>query len=115
YTALILDELKRQHVNATFFVIGQNAEMHPGLVQREWAEGHDIGSHTFTHPNLGEVSPRRVELELNTTQRALQSILHHSTILFRPPYNADAEPESAEEVQPIVEAAKLHYVTVGES
>lgn len=114
YTAQILDTLKRFGVRATFFVIGENAEHYPDLVQRIWEEGHEIGSHTFTHPNMGAVSIRRARLELNATQRILQSILGRSTLLFRPPYNADAEPTSAEEVSPIIVASQMGYLTVGE-
>lgn len=114
YTGQILDELKRFGVRATFFVIGENAEHHPDLVRRIWEEGHEIGSHTFTHPNMGAVSIRRARLELNATQRAIQSITGRSTLLFRPPYNADAEPTSAEEVRPIIIASQMGYLTVGE-
>jgi poly-beta-1,6 N-acetyl-D-glucosamine synthase len=114
YTGQILDELRRLGVRATFFVIGENAEHHPDLVRRIWEEGHEIGSHTFTHPNMGAVPTRRARLELNATQRILQSILGRSTLLFRPPYNADAEPSSAEEVRPIQIASQMGYLTVGE-
>lgn len=114
YTAQILDVLKRFGVRATFFVIGENAEHHPDLLQRMWEEGHEVGSHTFTHPNMGAVSIRRAKLELNATQRIVQSTLGRSTLLFRPPYNADAEPTSAEEVRPIIVASQMGYLTVGE-
>lgn len=114
YTPAVLDELKKLDVPATFFVIGENAERYPALVQRMWDEGDEIGNHTFTHPNLGAINPRRVELELNATQRAIESITGHSTMLFRPPYNADAEPQTGEEVRPVLAAAGLHYITVGE-
>lgn len=114
YTAAILDELKKLNVHATFFLIGENAEKNPALVKRILDEGHYIGNHTFTHPNIGAVSDRRAELELNTTQRAIQSLLGRSTILFRPPYNADAEPVSAEEVKPVIIASKMGYITIGE-
>jgi cellulose synthase/poly-beta-1,6-N-acetylglucosamine synthase-like glycosyltransferase/spore germination protein YaaH/peptidoglycan/xylan/chitin deacetylase (PgdA/CDA1 family) len=112
YTAQMLDELKALNVKATFFLIGQNADRYPGLVKRIWAEGHEIGNHTYTHPNSGAISPRRFEFELNATQRVFQSLLHRSTLFFRPPYNADAEPESAEEVQPVVLASRMNYITV---
>lgn len=114
YTPQILDVLKKYHVPATFFVIGENAEASVDLVKRMWDEGHEIGSHTFTHPNMGAVSDRRGALEINATQRSLQSILGRSTILFRPPYNADAEPTSGEEVKPIATASAMGYLTVGE-
>jgi cellulose synthase/poly-beta-1,6-N-acetylglucosamine synthase-like glycosyltransferase/spore germination protein YaaH/peptidoglycan/xylan/chitin deacetylase (PgdA/CDA1 family) len=112
YTSDILDELKELHVPATFFLIGRNAERYPGLVRRIWAEGHEIGNHTFTHPNIGEISPQEARLEMNATQRVFQSLLHRSTLLFRPPYNADAEPTQAFEVTPIKLASDLNYITV---
>src|SRR2546425_1442342 len=65
WTGEILDLLARDSVRATFFIVGENAERHPDLVHRIWAEGHEIGNHTFTHPNLAAVSPRRAQLELN--------------------------------------------------
>ncbi|MDQ6799371.1 MAG: glycosyltransferase, partial [Acidobacteriota bacterium] len=112
YTAEMLDELKRLGVKATFFLIGQNAERHPSLVRRIWNEGHEIGNHSFTHPNIGTISEGQARLELTATQRVLQSLLHRSTVLFRPPYNADAEPTSIEEVRPIRIASEMHYITV---
>ena len=114
YTGAVLDVLTTQHVPATFFVLGQNAVRYPELLQRIYQEGHEIGSHSFSHPNLGAVGDPRVHLELNLTQRVLQSMCGRSTLLFRPPYNADAEPTSAEEVHPLVVASKLGYHTVGE-
>jgi cellulose synthase/poly-beta-1,6-N-acetylglucosamine synthase-like glycosyltransferase/spore germination protein YaaH/peptidoglycan/xylan/chitin deacetylase (PgdA/CDA1 family) len=112
YTAQILEELKKAKVPATFFLIGKNAERYPGLVRRIWNEGHEIGNHTYTHPNIGAIPESRAKLELNTTQRVFQSLLHRSTLLFRPPYNADAEPTSEEEVRPLVLASNLNYITV---
>ncbi len=114
YTARMLDEMRALKVPGTFFVIGENAERHPDLIQRMWAEGHEIGNHTYTHPNIAAVSKQRATFELNATQRVLQANIGRSTLMFRPPYNADAEPTSAEEVLPILEAAKLGYFTVGE-
>jgi poly-beta-1,6 N-acetyl-D-glucosamine synthase len=114
YTSQILDVLKTYNVKATFFVIGENLERHPDIVERMWNEGHEIGNHSFTHPNIGAVTEQRARLELNSTERALQSVIGRSTILFRPPYNADAEPTSAEEVWPVVFASKMGYITVGE-
>ena len=52
WTPKVLDILKAKHAPATFFVIGKNMQAHPGLVRREVAEGHAVGSHTFTHPNI---------------------------------------------------------------
>jgi cellulose synthase/poly-beta-1,6-N-acetylglucosamine synthase-like glycosyltransferase/peptidoglycan/xylan/chitin deacetylase (PgdA/CDA1 family)/spore germination protein YaaH len=115
YTPAILDVLKELGVHATFFVVGQNAESYPELVRRMYDEGHEIGNHTFTHPNMGTVSHRRALLEINTTQRAIESITGHSTTLFRAPYNADAEPSTSDELAPLLLADTLGYVTVGET
>jgi cellulose synthase/poly-beta-1,6-N-acetylglucosamine synthase-like glycosyltransferase/spore germination protein YaaH/peptidoglycan/xylan/chitin deacetylase (PgdA/CDA1 family) len=112
YTAQMLDELKKLNVKATFFLIGENADRYPGLVRRIWAEGHEIGNHTYTHGNMGTMRVQRAEFELNATQRVFQSLLHRSTLLFRPPYNADAEPTTPEEVQPLVLASRQNYITV---
>ncbi|HSU15307.1 glycosyltransferase [Longimicrobium sp.] len=114
FTGEALDTLKALRVHGSFFLVGENVERHPGLVRRMWAEGHDIGNHSFTHPNMAAIGPRRAELELNATQRGLQAIIGRSTLLFRPPYNADAEPQTAEQLDPIVAASRLGYVTVGE-
>ncbi|HEX3581930.1 MAG TPA: glycosyltransferase, partial [Thermoanaerobaculia bacterium] len=112
YTAQMLDEMKALHVKATFFLIGENAERYPNLVRRIWAEGHEIGNHSYTHPNIGTIPEQRARFELNATQRVFQSLLHRSTILFRPPYNADAAPTRSEEVRPIELATDLNYITV---
>ena len=114
YSAEMLDELKSAGVKATFFLIGQNAERYPSLVRRMWREGHEIGNHTYTHPNIGAIPERRARAEINATQRVIQSIIGRSTYLFRAPYNADAEPTSKEEVIPVTLASSLHYIVVGE-
>ena len=81
-------------------------------MRRIWNEGHEIGNHSFTHPNIGTVSERQAKLELTATQRVFQSLLHRSTLLFRPPYNADAEPTTEQEVLPIKRASAMNYITV---
>jgi peptidoglycan-N-acetylglucosamine deacetylase len=115
FTPQVLDVLKSRHVPATFFVIGVNAENNPGLIRREYAEGHAIGNHTYTHPNIALTSPRRTELELSMTQRIVENLLGVSTTFFRPPYNADSEPETPEELEPIRRAQDYGYTTVAET
>ncbi|HWC63697.1 MAG TPA: polysaccharide deacetylase family protein [Rhizomicrobium sp.] len=113
WTPAILDILKAKHVPATFFVIGANMEAHPGLVQRILAEGHEVGNHTYTHPNLADTPLAAVRLELNATQRLFEALTGRSLRLLRPPYLGDAEPSDADEIVPIEEAQKLGYITVG--
>ena len=115
YTPQILDVLKQMNVPATFFVIGVNAEKFPALIRREYAEGHEIGNHTYTHPNIATTSPLRTELELSTTQRIIENQLGRSMTLFRPPYNADSEPTTPEEIEPIRRAQGYGYNTISET
>ncbi len=114
WTPKILDILKAKGVSATFFMVGANMEKYPSLVRRIVREGHTVGIHTYTHPNIALVSEERAYLEFNATQRVIEAITDHSTILFRPPYNADTNPHDPEELVPIKLAQKLGYITVTE-
>ncbi|HSC58844.1 MAG TPA: glycosyltransferase [Gemmatimonadales bacterium] len=113
FTPMILDTLRSRGVHATFFVIGENVELHPALVRRELHEGDEIGSHTFTHPNLALVGKQTTRFELNATERLLEAILDRRTALWRPPYFGDAEPTTADELVPVSIAQGLGYITVG--
>ncbi len=114
WTPQILDILKAEHVPATFFIIGSNAETYPELVRRMVADGHEVGNHTFTHPNLSETPPRMIPLELNATQRLFQALTGRSMRLFRPPYLGDAEPTDPEQIVPVEIAQRMGYIAVGE-
>ena len=113
WTPPILDILKRAHVPATFFVIGENAIMHPSLLRQIIAQGSEIGSHSYTHPNLSQVSERGVSLELNSTQRLVEAYTGRAMRLFRAPYFGDAEPTSADEIGPALQAQRAGYLNVG--
>ncbi|CAN5288349.1 glycosyltransferase [soil metagenome] len=115
WTPKILDILKQKGVHATFFMIGDEAVGQPDLVRRVRDEGNEIGNHSFTHPNMAHVGEERVQLELTATDRALESILGRQITLFRPPYNADSEPQSYGEILPIAVASRIGYTTAGES
>ena len=114
WTPPLLDILKAKGVKASFFMVGSQMEKYPRLVQRIVQEGHEIGVHTYTHPNLALVSEERIKIELNATQRLLETITGRSTILFRPPYNADSRPSSPAEIMPLKLAQDLGYLTVTE-
>ena len=113
WTPMILDTLQARDATATFFVIGENAELHPALLRRILREGHEIGNHTFTHPNLALVGPTLTRFELSATERLIEAVVNRRTALFRPPYFGDAEPTTADELGPIAVAQDLGYVTVG--
>ena len=113
YTPQILDILKQYRVPATFFITGLSADQNPSLLTRIYQEGHEIGNHTFTHPNITTISDRQFQLELNATQLLIESRLGHKTLLFRPPYAEDVEPSTPTEVRPLEETSKLGYFTIG--
>lgn len=113
YTPAILRVLESRRVPATFFVIGENALEHPELLQRIVADGDELGNHSYTHPNLAEVRAFGTELELNATQRLIESYTGRSTRLFRAPYFGDAEPTTADELRPASIAQARGYTIVG--
>ena len=113
WTPPILDTLASRGATATFFIIGENAELHPELLRRMLREGHEIGNHTFTHPNLALIGSRLTRYELSATERLIEAVTNRRTALFRPPYFGDAEPTTADELVPIAIAQDLGYVTVG--
>lgn len=115
YTREVLDTLAKYHVPAAFFVVGIEAESNIPLVKREFSEGHEIGNHTFSHPNMAEVSNKRALLEMDATRLLIECITGHTTIMFRAPYNADSEPEKMEELIPVALSRTRNYLTVGES
>jgi peptidoglycan-N-acetylglucosamine deacetylase len=115
WTPKILDILKAANVKAAFFVVGVNAERYPSLVRRIVNEGHEIGNHTYYHPNLALCWPEHIRLELNATQLLLETITGRATTLFRPPYAADTGPTQLSELTPLKIAEDLNYLVVLEN
>jgi peptidoglycan/xylan/chitin deacetylase (PgdA/CDA1 family) len=87
-TPRLLDILKQRNIKATFFMIGQNAERNPAIVKRILAEGHEIGNHSWTHPQLSKLSDDRVTEEINKTQNAIKDASGYTPVILRPPYGA---------------------------
>ncbi|MGA2966701.1 MAG: glycosyltransferase [Terriglobales bacterium] len=113
WTPKILDILKREHVPGAFFLIGIQAEKFGSLTQRIYREGHEIGNHTFTHPDISSIGNSYMKVELNLTERLFASRLGIRTMLFRPPYSVDAEPDTEDEVRPLELTQSLGYITIG--
>jgi cellulose synthase/poly-beta-1,6-N-acetylglucosamine synthase-like glycosyltransferase/peptidoglycan/xylan/chitin deacetylase (PgdA/CDA1 family) len=113
WTPRILDILKSMHVPATFFIVGENALTERGLLERMIREGHEVGSHTYSHPNLATVDNTRTLFELNATQRLFQAFTGRTLKLFRAPFFGDAEPTTADEILPVWDAQNRGYVSVG--
>ncbi len=113
WTPQILDVLEREHATATFFVIGIQGDKFSGLVKRIYNEGNAIGNHTFTHPDVSNISTTQMKVELNLTERLFASLVGVRVTLMRPPYAIDEEPDTADQVKPLEFAQDLGYITVG--
>jgi peptidoglycan/xylan/chitin deacetylase (PgdA/CDA1 family) len=87
YTEVVLDILKMEKVQATFFLIGKNIAGHESLVRRMVAEGHSIGNHSFSHGfNFDWQSAASMTAELLQANEAITTITQQEVKLFRPPY-----------------------------
>ncbi|MGB9402331.1 MAG: glycosyltransferase [Candidatus Acidiferrales bacterium] len=113
WTPKILDVLKEKHAPATFFAIGVNADEAPELIRREYAEGNEIGNHTYTHPDFEQATKAQIQIELNLTERLLESNLGVKTLLFRPPYGIDHQPETASEISLLPIPQSMGYIIIG--
>ncbi|MEU0739979.1 glycosyltransferase [Streptomyces sp. NPDC006134] len=91
WTPKVLDVLKKHDAHAVFFVTGTMASRHPDLVRRMVDEGHEIGLHTFDHPDLSFQSKKRIDWELSQNQLAISGAAGIRTSLFRPPYSSFAD------------------------
>lgn len=87
-TPRLLDLLAAHHIKATFFVIGQNVIEHPEIVARAAREGHQIGNHSWSHPNLGKMSDENVRRQLRQTDDAIKEAAGARPTLMRPPYGS---------------------------
>lgn len=82
HTPRLLDVLERHGVRATFFMVGDRARRHPGIVERAAAAGHTIANHSWNHPSFVYVSGRARWRQIRSCQRALAP---HGARLFRSP------------------------------
>lgn len=87
-TDLILDVLQMHQVKATFFVLGQNVASLPEVVQRMHEEGHEIGSHSWSHKNLTKLSVEALNQEMNDTNEQIYNTIGQYPTIYRPPFGA---------------------------
>ncbi len=98
YTEQVLNILKRYNVHATFYLVGRNIGGHESTLQRIHNEGHALGNHSYTHPDLTRLPRDRVLQEIASTQAAIQQASGINPTAFRPPYGA--QNQTVREVQP---------------
>ena len=92
-TPKLLDLLATRHIKATFFVIGENVMEHPEIVARAAREGHEIGNHSWSHPNLAKMSQESVRSQLQRTDAAIKNATGERPTLMRPPYGSITDRE----------------------
>ena len=85
-TPKLLDMAAQRHIKLTFFVLGECVEHNPAVLQREVAEGHEIGNHSWSHPNLAKLSDEAVRSQLQRTEDIIVKTAGVKPKLMRPPY-----------------------------
>jgi peptidoglycan/xylan/chitin deacetylase (PgdA/CDA1 family) len=105
YTNAILNVLEKEHVHATFFLVGRAVAAYPALVRREALDGDAIGNHTWNHAHLIVMSSAQVRESLDRTQRAIYAASGVTTHIMRPPFGA-------RDWQVLDEIRKLGYTPV---
>lgn len=97
YTPQILDILRKEKVNATFFIIGERAKLFPDVVKRMVKEGHIIGNHSMTHPNIIKLNNQQTAKEIKDCENVVNSLAGYRPALFRSPYGS-LDPEKVREI-----------------
>lgn len=86
YTGKILDVLKKEKVPATFFVTGHYLESAPDLTKRMVNEGHIIGNHSWSHPDMTKISDEQIKAELDKVKFATEKLTGQKGMQYmRPP------------------------------
>lgn len=88
YTPQILDILKKHQVKATFFLIGNRAELFPDVVKRMKKEGHIVGNHSMNHPNIIKLDKKETIKEIEECEKVLEKLVEYKPALFRSPYGS---------------------------
>ncbi len=89
YTGQVLDVLKNYHALGTFFLIGENMERYPEVVKRIHAEGHEMGNHSYNHPNFKDLSKEMVlSAQIERTRALFKSMAGVEPTIYRPPYTS---------------------------
>jgi len=113
WTPKILDVLKEKNAKGAFMLIGAEAAENVGVMKRILREGHEIGNHTWTHPDISEISFRQLDFEVKVTERLFASKLGIQPLYFRPPYDIDEEPDTDDQAAPVVRIQNDGYTIIG--
>lgn len=86
YTDTLLDIMQQKQVVSTFFMVEFWTEKYPDYVKKIFDAGHDIGTHSATHPYMSKLDSTAVINELTSSCNAIENITGQSVKVFRPPY-----------------------------
>ncbi|WP_308250935.1 polysaccharide deacetylase family protein [Nonomuraea rhizosphaerae] len=86
YAGTLLDTLKKYDAKATFFLEGQYAKSRPQFVKRMVKEGHELGNHSYSHPNFTTIETGAIKNEIQKTQDVVKKAAGVEPKLLRPPY-----------------------------
>ncbi len=109
-TRALLDELAREKVPATFFVMGEHVAANPDIIQRMAREGHAIGIHTMDHPQMAKVPAWRQQLELVLTERLIRTYAGENAQMWRMPYTGPDLALQRETISGLLHAQRQGYV-----
>jgi peptidoglycan-N-acetylglucosamine deacetylase len=87
-TPRLLDLLAQHHIHVTFFVLGECAERNPEILRRAAREGHEIGNHSWSHPNFAKMSDETVRTQIKRTEELITNTIGKRPTLLRPPYGS---------------------------
>ncbi|OYW38509.1 MAG: hypothetical protein B7Z45_04980, partial [Azorhizobium sp. 12-66-6] len=87
-TPKLLKMLRDRNIKATFFVLGTHASAYPDVLRQIAADGHEIGNHSWNHPQLPKLTVAGADKQVEDTSRAIEDATGAKTVLLRPPYGA---------------------------
>lgn len=93
-TVHLLDILKKEDVKATFYVLGNRAEIYPEIVRRAYEEGHEIGNHSYSHKQLNKLSDSELDFQIQTTNEIIEEITGQPPKTIRPPFGEIGEEQT---------------------
>lgn len=88
YTKDIINTLKVNNVNATFFVLGNKVEIYKDIISESIKNGNEIGNHSYNHKWLSKLSTNELLDQINKTQDILKSTVNYTPTCFRPTYGS---------------------------
>ncbi|MFC6639829.1 glycosyltransferase [Sulfitobacter sp. JBTF-M27] len=113
FTPRILDILEETGTPAAFFVLGQNVMNHPDILQRVVEAGHEVGTHSFSHPRMDQISALRTHFEHTLTDRAVAGTMGRTTRLYREPFLRSGGPISADRIEPLLTVQSRGQINYG--